>query len=344
SRASNGVILMTTKRGRSTGGRISSEFTTSQSWDSQSILPKYQDQYGQGAGGEFRYVDGKGGGVQDGNDQSYGPKLDGRTTGCTFLTGTHTYDAQPCMQFTGAGPWVAHPDNVYSFFKTGQTSNAYGSLSGGIDNAAARLSVGAENTKGYIPNEMLRKFTTQLSGTLDISKKLTTNASLSYSKNSGTDRPGVGYNQGILEQFIWFGRQVDMNALHTFYDQFGNLYNWNYNYHNNPYYLQYANPLNDSRDRFIGNVSANYKFTDWMDATVRAGSDLYRFHVENDLAKGNLNGADPAYNGAMGLSDEYRNETDFDFLLSANHSLGSHLSVRAMAGSNERREVLNSSS
>ena len=119
SRASNGVVLITTKRGRSTGGRVSTEITTSQSWDTPSILPQYQNQYGQGAGGEFRYVDGKGGGVQDGNDQSYGPKLDGRTTGCTFLSGTHTYDAQPCMQFTGAGPWIAHPDNVYSFFNTG---------------------------------------------------------------------------------------------------------------------------------------------------------------------------------------------------------------------------------
>ena len=343
SRASNGVILITTKKGRSTGGRIASEITTSQTWDTPSILPKYQDQYGQGSGGEFRYVDGKGGGVQDGNDQSYGPKLDGRTTGCTFLSGTHTYDAQPCMQFTGAGPWIAHPDNVYSFFNTGQTSNVYGSLSGGVDAASARVSVGAENTKGYIPNEMLRKFTTQVTGTLDINSRLSTTAALSYAKNGGTDRPGVGYNQGILEQFIWFGRQVDMNALHNYYDQFGNLYNWNYNYHNNPYYLQYANPLVDSRDRFIGNVAATLKMTDWADATVRGGSDLYRFHVENDLAKGNLNGADPAYNGAMALSDEYRNETDFDFLLTANHSVGSHFSVRGMAGGNQRREVQNNS-
>ena len=46
--------------------------------------------------------------------------------------------------------------------------------------------------------------------------------------------------------------------------------------------MQYANPLNDARDRFIGTVSARYKFTDWADATVRAGSDLYRFHIEND--------------------------------------------------------------
>jgi TonB-linked SusC/RagA family outer membrane protein len=343
SRASNGVILMTTKRGRSTGGRISSEFTTSQSWDTPSILPKYQNQYGQGAGGEFRYVDGKGGGVQDGNDQSYGPKLDGRTTGCTFLPGTHTYDSQPCMQFTGAGPWIAHPDNVYSFFKTGVTSNAYGSLTGGIDNASARLSIGAGNTKGYIPNEMLRKVTTELSGSLNLGTRLTTATSLSYAKNSGTDRPGVGYNQGILEQFIWFGRQVDMNALHNFYDQFGNLYNWNYNYHNNPYYLQYANPLNDSRDRFIGTASATYKIADGVDATLRAGSDLYRFHIENDIAKGNLNGADPGYNGGMSISDEYRNESDFDLLVTAFRQIGSHLSARAMGGANERRELLNTS-
>jgi len=347
SRASNGVILITTKRGRSSGGRISSEVTASNSWDTPSILPKYQNQYGQGAGGEFHFVDGAGAGVQDGNDQSYGPKLDGRTSGCTFIKNTQTYDTSvPCTQFfspTAGVPWAPHPDNVYSFFTTGQTSNAYGSLSGGVDNANARLSIGAENTKGYIPNEMLRKLTSQLSGSLDIGNKLTTNASLWYGKNMGTDRPGVGYNQGILEQFIWFGRQVDMNQLHNYYDANGDLYNWNYNYHNNPYFLQYANPLNDSRDRFIGTASATYKIADGLDAQVRAGSDLYRFHIENDVAKGNLNGVDPAYNGGLGLTDEYRNETDFDFLLTGNRQFGMHLSTRAMAGANERRELQNNS-
>lgn len=343
SRASNGVILITTKKGTGTNGRISSEISASNSWETPSILPTYQNSYGQGAGGEFRYVDGQGGGVQDGNDQSYGPRLDGRTTGCTFTPGTKTYDTQPCMQFTGPGPWIPHPDNVKSFFNTGLTSTGYAAFTGGFDNANARLSLGAENTKGYIPNELLRKVTSTLTGSLNLSPKIQTHASLSYMKNQGEDRPGVGYNTGILEQFIWFGRQVDMNALKKQTDEFGNLYNWNYNYHNNPYWMQTENPLNDTRDRFFGSASGTYKIADGIDATVRAGSDIYRYHIESDVAQGNLNFADPAYSGGLGLTDEYRNETDLDAILAANRQLTSRLTFHGTAGANQRREMFTQS-
>jgi TonB-dependent SusC/RagA subfamily outer membrane receptor len=95
SRAANGVIVVTTKKGLS--GRVGMEVSTNMTWDQASVLPKYQNLYGQGSGGEFDFVDGAGGGVQDGNDQSYGPRLDGRTTGCVFKAGTETYDtSHPC--------------------------------------------------------------------------------------------------------------------------------------------------------------------------------------------------------------------------------------------------------
>jgi TonB-linked SusC/RagA family outer membrane protein len=344
SRAANGVILITTKKGTATSGRISTEVSASNSWESPSVLPTYQNSYGQGAGGEFRFVDGKGGGVQDGNDQSYGPRLDGRTTGCTFVAGTQTYDTKPCMQFTGPGPWIAHPDNVKSFFATGQTQTGYAAFRGGTDRANARLSLGAENTNGYIPNQLLQKVTSSMTGSLEVNDKLTTYASLQYVKNGGQNRPGVGYNSGILEQFIWFGRQVDMNALKTYFDPVGNLSNWNYNYHNNPFWLQSANPLRDVRDRFFGSASATYKIADGIDATLSGGSDVYRFHIESDVGKGNIVYADPGYNGGLGLNDEYRNETDLDLFVTGNRQLGSHLRMRANVGGNERRELLTQSS
>src|SRR6478672_5111975 len=88
SRAANCVDLITTKKGGNSSGRVQTQYTSSLTWDKPSILPDYQNQYGQGAGGEFLFVDGQGNGVNDGLDQSFGPKLDGRTTGCTFVPGT----------------------------------------------------------------------------------------------------------------------------------------------------------------------------------------------------------------------------------------------------------------
>src|SRR6266581_6834703 len=249
SRASNGVIVITTKGGASTGNRARTEISTTYTWDKPSILPTYQNQYGQGAGGEFQYFDGAGNGVNDWADQSFGPKLDGRTHGCTFIPSTDArysssnpfvYDqTAPCLQFTSptvATPWIAHPDNVESFFNTGHTRSTTLAFSGGNDRASARVSLGRDNITGYIPNNNFQKTSGLLNGSLQVTSKLTTDATLQYIHNAAMNLPGTGYNTGILETFVWFGRQVDMNALRNY--QQGALvnngpstreFNWNYN-------------------------------------------------------------------------------------------------------------------
>jgi TonB-dependent SusC/RagA subfamily outer membrane receptor len=68
SRAANGVILITTKHGRA--GVQNMEVSTSYTWDTPSILPTFQNSYGQGSAGQFQWINGSG--PLDGNDQSYG--------------------------------------------------------------------------------------------------------------------------------------------------------------------------------------------------------------------------------------------------------------------------------
>ncbi|HWG35512.1 MAG TPA: TonB-dependent receptor plug domain-containing protein, partial [Gemmatimonadaceae bacterium] len=163
SRGANGVVLITTKRGSASANGFQTAVTSSVTFDTPSIEPKFQNLYGQGSGGQFQFVDGAGGGTQDFNDQSFGPRLDGRTMGCIFTTAPNstTYDqTQPCTQFDSPvvngvlqpSPWIAHPNNVSSFFQTGQTWNNNIAFSGGTDRATGRLSIGNENTKGVIPN------------------------------------------------------------------------------------------------------------------------------------------------------------------------------------------------
>lgn len=342
SRAANGVILITTKKGLASNGKVSTQLTSNYTWDTPSILPTYQNQYGQGAGGEFLFVDGAGGGVNDGLDQSFGPRLDGRTTGCNFIPGTTTYDKSvPCAQFNApnGAPWVAQPNNVASFFNTGSTFANTLAFSGGTDRASARLSVGTQNVNGIVPNNTFRKFTGLVSGTLDVSSRLRTSADLQYVSDVARNRPGVGYNSGIMEQFVWFGRQVDMNALRNqMLTPSGNLFNWNYNFHNNPFWQQYYNPEEDNRDRITGNVTADYKLTNWLTATARSGSDLYRWAINQGFGQGNLNYADPAYAGAYSNFNEYRNENNSDLLLNANKQAGSHLQLTGTLGGSRRYE------
>jgi TonB-linked SusC/RagA family outer membrane protein len=328
SRAANGVIVITTKGGQNTDGRIRTDLTTTYMWDQVSILPDYQNLYGQGSSGQFKYVDGNGGGIQDYNDQSYGPKLDGRLID----------------QFTGKQqPWVAHPDNVSSFFNTGRTMNVNLAASGGTDRANARLSVGGENVSGIVPNNFLQKFTSSLHGTLKIGDRLSTNASLQFIRNNGLNRPGVGYNTGILEQFIWFGRQVDMNALRQHYmdyDQFGAHYNWNTLYHSNPFWLQYANPERDTRNNFIGALSADYRLTDWLNADLHFGSNLYSMAIQQDFAPDNVSWAavgidDPSYQGGFNLFNNNSNDNNLQFLLNANTQVSPRLQVNGTVGTSQ---------
>ncbi len=357
SRGANGAIIITTKKGPSTSGRVRTEITSSFSWDKPSILPTYQNQYGQGAGGEFMFVDGAGSGVNDGLDQSFGPKLDGRTTGCTFKPGTTDYDTSaPCLQFTSpnaASPWIAHPDNVKSFFETGHTMSNTLAMSGGSDRVTARISVGRDNIKGYIPNNDFSKTSGLINGTVRVSSKLTTDGSLSYVSNIAMNRPGVGYNNGILEQFVWFGRQVDMNALRQ-YQQGGasnggpdnREFNWNYNYHNNPLWMMYENPLRDSRDRIRGAASANYQLAPGVAVNLRTGADIYRFNVDQHFAPQNIqgNGIDPAYFGGFTFLNDYSKQVTSDLSITAARDLSSKISVNATFGGGTHQEQFNSNS
>ena len=73
--ASRGAIVITTKSGRGAAPGTQFTFTSRMTADQMSIFPKYQNSYGQGFAGQFQYVDGAGGGINDGADESWGPRL-----------------------------------------------------------------------------------------------------------------------------------------------------------------------------------------------------------------------------------------------------------------------------
>lgn len=305
SRATNGAILITTKRAQS--GQMRTEASLTYTLERPSILPEYQNQYGQGLNGAFNFVNGAGGGTNDGEDASWGPRLDVGNMACQFNSPRD--EAGNCIPT----PLVSQPNNVENFFETGSTLAATVAVSGGTDRVNARLSLGTDQTKGYIPNNTFRKFSGLLSGQVRATDRLTVEGSLNYLRNQGLNRPGVGYDNGILSQFIWFGRQIDVDELRNYQrnpaDYGGPAtreFSWNYNYHNNPFWLQHENPQRDTRDRFIGNVSVNYEFTDWLNATARTGSDIYSFNINRQYARGNIAFANPAYAGGFyNLDDQF---------------------------------------
>jgi TonB-linked SusC/RagA family outer membrane protein len=346
SRAANGVILITTRKGRNTNGRMRTELNTNVTFEHPAILPSFQNSYGQGSGGEFEWLDGNYGGVNDGVDESWGPKLDGRLI-CQFDSPGAGSDN--CT----ATPWIAHPDNVKDFFRTGITASTTLAVSGGTDRTFGRLSLGADNTRGIFPNNLFQRRTATLSGTFRASQRLTADGSVQYIHNAGRNRPGVGYSgrNPLQSMFNWYGRQINTESLRDFGKGGATNggpatreFNWNYSYHNNPFWQMQENPELDDRDRLIGSIALNYRLAEGLNAALRTGSDIYRQGIQQYYARGAEEFATQGFNGGFRFVNDYRNDNNTDLTFTGNRRVNSWLEVNAVAGGNLRREYFNSNS
>ncbi|PWJ59491.1 TonB-linked SusC/RagA family outer membrane protein [Dyadobacter jejuensis] len=322
SRGANGVVLITTKTGKGTKG-IGVSVNSNTTFDTPFRQPEWQNEYGQGAKGLFSFVDGAGGGVNDGVDESWGPKLDGRL----IPQFDSPLDADGNRTAT---PWVAQPDNVNQFYRTGKTYSNNVSVTGANENGDFRLSVTNLKQNGILPNTDYSRKTFSLNAGYNLTKKLSIRATANYI-NDGSDNRS---NWGLY--FIWFGRQVNMDNLLP-YQAPGSIYqnNWNNNYWTNPYYVLNLSTKANNRDRLYGNFSATYKFADWLSLTARTGTDFYndRRQTRTAARKDNLNGNK--------LYDSYNEEQIFvresnsDFLLNATKTFG-EFDISANIGGNHR--------
>lgn len=330
SRASNGAVVISTKNGRGAAEGTKFSFTTRFTTDMPSVMPKYQDRYGQGFGGDFQYVDGAGSGVNDGADESWGPKLDGRLID----------------QFFGKKqPWVAHPNNVKDYFQTGSSVSNNINVTTSGKGMGARLSLSKDDVRGVVPNSSLSKLAGSVNANATVSDKLTFTGSLQYVQNGGMNRPENGYTEGNpFMTFTWFGRQVDTQLLKNKYFNTnnpygfadGSLFNWNDNYHRNPYWQQYDNVAPDSRERVTAQLSANYAFTDWLSGLIRAGGDSYRQTQEEQFAAGNIDRASASFNGGFTAVNTRAKETNFEGIVTAHKEMG-RLDFTLNAGGNIRK-------
>lgn len=324
SRAANGAIIITTKSGRGSGApRITA--STNVTYETPLRLPEYQNLYGQGFNGEYSYLDGRGNGVNDGTDESWGPRLDGRMIPQFFSNG------QPA-------PWVARPDNVRDFFETGRTAHLNASFTTSSDQADLRFSVSRMDQDGMYPGFGLERTNVGVNGGGNLTDRLRTDVSVNYIRHEAEGRPAQGYGEhNVMWQFLWFGRQVDTDALRNRrYNEDGTQFNWNNRWNNNPYWTALENRNSDDRDRVIGSASVRYHLTPWLSATLRSGTDWYQEERMQTFAAGTIDGA-VGDNGAFGETDVFRRETNTDLLLSGRWDrLTDDLSLNVDVGGNRR--------
>lgn len=359
SRAANGVILITTKKAKKglvAKKGIGVSYTTSVTFDDVYILPNYQNDYGQGYLGSeyyyeiykdsaqsyedygtansFEFYNGNWSGTMDGIDESWGTRLDIGQKVKQFDSPLE--DANDPTTRT-ATPWVSQPDNVKNFFETGVTFKNHLALSGASEKASARLSITNTDATGAIPNTDLTKNNITFNGSMNLTNKLSAGAQVAYVQNKSDNLPGGGYDANNIMQSIgsWFGRQVNMQSLKENWDTenvFGNPYNWNTSYHNNPYWTVYNNTTSRQRDRVFGNFNINYQLADWLSVMARVGSDFYTETRKHVVA----NKSNESPNGSFWINNRFEQETNADLIFTATKDFSEDISFNGTFGANYR--------
>ena len=358
SRGQNGVIIIKTKSGRGSQGNVS--FNSTVSFEDPLKLPEFQNVYGQGLNGEFEFLDGNGGGVRDGVDESWGPRMDGQlikqfdsptTNGLrggdvgNLNTIIGPVDVATQLAQRGeiiATPFLPQPDNVRDFFETGVTFTQNVAVTGGNENGDVRASYTYLDQKGMIPNTDLKRHNFNVSAGYKLNKKLSFRATANYIKNISANRPSLSYGtENIMYLFnCWFPRSLNIASFRDYW-QAGleglNQFNFNYNYHDNPYFNMYENTNGQEIDRLFGNMTASYQFNDWLMLMARVGTDYS--DEFRDRRRAYSTQRYPL--GSYREEQIFLQETNADFLLSFNKDVSPDFSVSASMGGNAMKRRYN---
>lgn len=349
-RAANGVILITTKKGRKGLGVTINLGATAGRIDKKTFI-KYQDQYGGGYGryyedpsAFFLYRDVNGDGVDDlvtplSEDASYGGRFDPNLN-------VYQWDAfdPTSPNYRKATPWVAAKNGPEEFFKTAWTLNNSISIDGGNDNGYFKLGYNSIRDKGVLENSEVNKNIVNFAGSLNLTPKLTTTASINYTRVDGKGRYGTGYGDGnVLTNFRqWWQTNVDIKEQKEAFERTGRNTTWNYSdpsdlspiYWNNPYWVRYKNYETDSRNRFFGNATATYKVADWFNILGRVTADSYDEIQEERNAIGSVGLS--SYNRYNRTSREY----NYDLIGNFSKNVTESFSLRGLIGANLRRQYI----
>ncbi|WP_417358992.1 SusC/RagA family TonB-linked outer membrane protein [Galbibacter sp.] len=258
--ASNGVVMITTKKGE---GKLSVSYNTSYTAESVSYMPELQDKFGVG-------------GFPDGTlwpleNVNWGPAYDGR-----LVPASEFYEDENGNHIPGSAwmvPFSPIKDNARNFFNTGSTIRHGVTLGGGGDNGDFLFSLDQTNVKGIVPSDQYNRTNVRLNATRKFGK-LEVGGNFSFFRShANIVSPEAGRQ----------GRPVYWNVLNTpLHIPMEELKNWRtgqytrnevsfFAFYENPYFIvDTQREKNDiSEFNYISHVK--YEFNDWMNITWRGG-------------------------------------------------------------------------
>ncbi|GIV35611.1 MAG: SusC/RagA family TonB-linked outer membrane protein [Chitinophagales bacterium] len=352
SRAANGVVMITTKKGKKGLGITVNTGVTFGSII-KSTFPTYQKKYGQGYGpyyedpsGFFLYRDVDG----DGNPDLVSPTSEDASYGAPFDPNLMVYDWEAfdpsSPNYQKPKPWVAAKNGPEYFLQKPVQTNNNIMINGGSDKGWYKLGYTRTDETGVLPNSELKKNYANFAAAYNVTNRLTATASVNLTTVKGKGRYGTGYDDNnMMTNFRqWWAVNVDLKELEDAFFRSGEKnVTWNWAdpsslvpiYWDNPYFVRYRNYENDSRVRTLSYAQLDYKATDWLNLQARASLDAYDEQQEERKDVGSV-----GVSSYSRFNRRYR-ETNYDFLARANKEFGA-LTVKGLFGVNIRRTTVES--
>ncbi|MEO6720520.1 MAG: SusC/RagA family TonB-linked outer membrane protein [Ferruginibacter sp.] len=254
--ASNGVVIVTTKKGRA-GKGIGVQVSSSVMFETPMLYPKFQDTYGQGQGGTFNKS----------GDLSWGPAMTG----------------QPLEDWTGKTQALTpQPDNFKDFFVTGKEFINTVALSAGTEKSQTYFSYTNTSSKGILPNNDYKRNNLNLRQTTQITKNLSIDLKANYLEEDIKNRPLAGGGNHAMTTLYSMPRSLRLDNIKNFETTDLSTLTPVQNYwgpltpaFENPYWAVYRNLYQRKRNRFIGLVALKYIIAPGLSIQARTSLDHY---------------------------------------------------------------------
>lgn len=256
SRAGNGVILVTTKKGTAKEGfgvNYSANFT----WTKVAETLHMQERYGQGVNG-----------ISDATSQySFGGELNGAD-----------YEAWNGITM----PYQLYGNKLHDYFQTGFSQNHNVSVGGVTDKSNYRFSFGSTGSDGVFNRESLNKINLDMKAGMTMNKWLSVDSKIALSRTKNENRPVFGKG-GEVYQLLSIPNNIRLDDLKQYYTDEKTHVNWHGPFPQvlNPYYVNHQYDNLDERWRSFGYFSAKLNMTKWLFATAKYSYDVYRTKLES---------------------------------------------------------------
>lgn len=329
SRAGNGVILVTTKKGANKSG-FGVSYNGNFTWSSVSQTIKMQNRFGQGSNGAVNYKRNASGDIEGLNGElSFGPELDGHEE-------YNWYGTKSPYQYTG--------DKLRDYFKTGFSQFHTVALGNNSEKGHYRLSIGYNDNKGLFKNETLDKLSIDLNAGTVVNKYLSLDGKISLSHMKACNRPLLGLN-GEVAQLLLIPGNVSLRSLEENQSSETQIHrNWfgpNQHY-SNPYYVRHRYKNSDERWRAFGYYGANINLLDNLKLNAKYSFDYYRTRLQTSdlsladqaITTGTSTWQEKITTDGMQRGEENHFEHNIQMLLLGNNQLTPKLRVDYSLGGN----------